>query len=285
MSDIDLHAHTTASDGSVAPSEIVSLAKRLDLTALAITDHDTFAGYDEAAPFAREAGLDLVRGIELNSRLTIPGGHRAVHLLGYFPSADPAPEFLRWLENEREDRRNRNRRLAKSLQERGINIQLEEVEARGRTLTGRVHFARVLIDKGYAQNHEDAFRRYLGENAPCYVERQSQTTEEAIQTIRSGGGIPVVAHPIRLSLSREQEREMLLRWKQAGLLGLEIYHSEHPPELQAYYRQLAEELGLLPTGGSDFHGAAKPEIQLGTGRSGNLRVPREFLDRMRQFVQ
>ncbi len=284
---IDLHAHTTASDGSLTPAELVSLAQRLGLAGLGISDHDTFAGYQEAVPFARNAGLDLVRGIELNSRLTLPGnrGHRHVHLLGYWPSASPSPEFDQWLNGEREDRRNRNRRLAEVLQARGVDITLQEVEARGRSLAGRTHFARILVEKGYAQNSEDAFRRYIGENAPSYVERQSQTTQEAIHKIRSGAGIPVVAHPIRLAIPRDVEREVLVGLKNAGLLGLEIYHSEHPPELQAYYRQLAEELDLLPTGGSDFHGAPKPDTKLGVGINGNLRVPYEFLERMRHLVK
>ena len=280
---IDLHSHTIASDGSLRPEELVDLAARTGLAALAITDHDTFAGYDEAFPFARRAGLDLVRGIELNSRLLLARGElRFLHLLAYWPSAEPSPDFHAWLEEERQDRRNRNRRLAATLQARGIPIALEEVEARGRSLAGRVHFARLLVEKGYARDHDDAFRRFLGEHAPTYVERESHSTEDAIAKIRAGGGVPVIAHPVRLSLDREQERAVLLRLKDAGLLGVEIYHSEHPPEIQAHYRQLAEDLELLPTGGSDFHGAPKPEVRLGTGSHGNLRVPMAFLDAMRQ---
>jgi 3',5'-nucleoside bisphosphate phosphatase len=281
---IDLHAHTTASDGTLSPAELVALAKRRDLAALAVTDHDTFDGYDQALPFARAAGLDLVRGIELNSRLNFSNHRhfRSVHLLGYWPSEQPSTEFINWLESEREDRRSRNRRLVKALQRRGVDITLEEVEERGGSLTGRVHFARTLVEKAYARDHEDAFHKYLGESAPSYVERQSETTESAIRRIRGAGGIPALAHPIRLSLSRDKEHELLIRLKDAGLLALEIYHSEHPPELQVHYRQLADKLELLPTGGSDFHGAPKPNIDLGTGMNGNLRVPREFLDRMKQ---
>lgn len=293
---IDLHAHTTASDGTLPPAELVNLAKRVGLDALGITDHDTFAGYEEALPFAREAGLDLVCGIELNSRLKLGGENRSegaapqkltrsVHLLGYWPVRAPSAEFQSWLESERDERRNRNRRLADALQQRGVDVRLEEVEARGRSLAGRTHFARILVEKGYARDQEDAFARYLGENAPSYVERQSLKTEDAIRRVRTGGGIPVVAHPIRLGLTREREPEVLRRLKEAGLLGLEIYHSEHAPELQAHYRQLAEELDLLPTGGSDFHGGPKPDIALGTGFNGNLRVPHDFLDRMRRALE
>jgi len=283
---IDLHSHTNESDGSLSPAELVSLAKKVGIEALSITDHDTFAGFEKAAPFARDAGLDLIRGIELNSRLKVPGSTepRYVHLLGYFPSGEPSSEFNNWLVGERDDRRSRNRRLAETLQNRGVDISLEEVEARGRSLAGRTHFARILVQKGYAATSEDAYREYLGETAPSYVQRESQTTEEAIAIIRAGGGIPVVAHPIRLALSRSRERDVLDRLKKTGLLGLEVYHSEHPPALQAHYRQLAEELDLLPTGGSDFHGAPKPDINLGTGSNGNLRVPHEFLDRMRALT-
>src|SRR5581483_10917180 len=116
----------------------------------------------------------------------------------------------------------------------------------GRSLAGRPHFARILVEKGYARSSDEAFRRYLGEQAPSFVPRDSKTTEEAIEIVRSAGGVPVVAHPIRLGLPRVQERELLMRYRRAGLLGLEIYHSEHTPEVQAYYHQLAADLDLLP---------------------------------------
>lgn len=282
---IDLHAHTTASDGSLSPAELVAGAQRARLAALAITDHDTFDGYEEAVPLAQAAGLDLVRGIELNSRLALEHDNRItyVHLLGYWPSHLPSGEFSAWLEREREDRRDRNSRLAGALAQRGLEITLAEVEARGRSLTGRTHFASVLVDKGYAADREDAFRRFLGETAPSYVERQSERAEQVIGRIRSSGGIPVLAHPVRLALPFDSQRKVLERLKHAGLLGLEIYHSEHSPELQARYRQLAQDLDLLPTGGSDFHGTPKPDTELGSGVRSNLRVPREFLDRMRAF--
>ena len=282
---IDLHSHTTASDGSLSPAELVARAQRAGLAALGITDHDTFGGYEEAVPLAHAAALDLVRGIELNSRLALGNGGRITyaHLLGYWPSHPPSADFSAWLETERADRRDRNSRLAKALAQRGLEITLAEVEARGRSLTGRTHFATILVEKGYAADREDAFRRYLGETAPSYVERQSESTEQVIGRIRSSGGIPVLAHPIRLGLPSHDQRNVLERLKEAGLLGLEIYHSEHSPELQAHYRELAEDLDLLPTGGSDFHGTPKPDTELGSGVRSNLRVPRELLDRMRAF--
>jgi predicted metal-dependent phosphoesterase TrpH len=280
---VDLHSHTNESDGTLTPAELVFLAKRIGLSAIAITDHDTFAGYEKAQPVAAEAGFDLLRGIELNSRLSlaIDDNQRHVHVLAYFPSGAPLSDFSAWLAEEQDDRRTRNRRLIEALQKRGIEIELEEVEARGRSMAGRPHFARILVEKGYAADSDDAFQRYIGETAPSYIERQSQTTEEAIQIIRAGGGIPVVAHPVRLSLPQDVERHVFQQLKNGGLLGVEVYHSEHPPDLQAHYLRLADELKLLPTGGSDFHGAVKPGVELGTGLNHNIRVPRELLDRMR----
>jgi len=284
---IDLHSHTNASDGTFTPDELVALAQRSGLAALAITDHDTFDGYEAALPFARVAGLDLVRGIELNSRLFLDGvaQPRFAHVLVYFPAGEPSEAFQAWLDEQRADRRSRNERLAAALRERGVDITLAEVEARGRTLTGRPHFARILVEKGYAANFDDAFRKYIGEQAPSYVERDSNTTEEVIGFAREGGGIPVIAHPIRIGLTRASESGVLARLKDAGLAGLEVYHSEHSPALQVYYRELATSLGLLPTGGSDFHGAAKPGVELGSGVRNNVQVPLEFLEGLRSFVQ
>ncbi len=283
---IDLHAHTDESDGTYSPSELVTLAREIGLNALAITDHDTFSGYEAARPFAEIEGLDLIWGIELNTRMSSEPrlSRRAVHLLAYFLGGPPSAAFTTWLEKERAERRTRNELLAQTLQARGVAITAEEVEARGRSLAGRPHFARILVERGYARNSEEAFSRYLGEDAPSFVPRQSNTAVEVIAMIRAAGGVPVVAHPVRLGLPRSAERELLVRYREAGLLGLEIYHSEHSPEQQAYYQQLAQDLELLPSGGSDFHGALKPDIELGTGSNGNVRVPRQFLEGLRQTV-
>jgi 3',5'-nucleoside bisphosphate phosphatase len=286
---IDLHSHTNESDGTLTPEELVDLAKRTNLDALAITDHDTFAGYRKAVPFAQAAGLDLVHGIELNTR-HYPDGEtgsaKSVHLLAYFLSGGPAPAFDDWLAGQRTERESRNRKLAAALKERGVEISVEEVEARGRSLAGRPHFASLLIEKGYAKDFRDAFARFLGEEAPTFIQRESKTTDEAIRIVRLGGGIPVIAHPIRLGLTPEQEEAALRDWKDAGLVGLEVCHSEHSAEKQAYYRRLAESFGLLPSGGSDFHGSSvKPNVYLGSGIAGNVSVPREFLDALRAFVQ
>ncbi len=281
---IDLHSHTTESDGSYTPEELVDLAVRNGLQALAITDHDTFAGYRQAIPFAEAAGLTLVQGIELNSRVNVQNSSdsRSAHILGYFPDHEPSGRFLLWLQSEQDERRERNRKLAGALQQQGIKILLSEVEARGKTLAGRTHFAQLLVEKQYVGSFEEAFQRYLGRGASAYIERESQSTEEIIGKIRDAGGIPTVAHPIRLSLPKDVERRALARLKDAGLIGLEVCHSDQSAEMQAYYAELAEELQLVPTGGSDFHGTAKPSIELGRGYKNNVSVPYSVLERLQR---
>jgi hypothetical protein len=201
----------------------------------------------------------------------------------YFPNHEPSAAFQTWLAEQRAERRERNQKLVQALRDRGVEITLAEVEARGRSLAGRPHFARLLVEKGYVPNFEEAFRQYLGEEAPSYVERDSKTTEEVIQLALAGGGLPVVAHPIRIGLARAVEHTVLERLKKAGLVGLEVVHSDHPLALQAHYQTLADELGLLPTGGSDFHGTVKPDVDLATGRAGNVRAPLGFLQRLRRY--
>jgi predicted metal-dependent phosphoesterase TrpH len=284
---IDLHSHTDESDGSLKPAELIDLAAKVGLEALAITDHDTFSGYEKALPVAQAAGLDLVRGIELSS--IVPedgkGGYRSAHVLAYFPLRPAGEEFTAWLADTRRERNRRNEALIGTLHNSGVNITLAEVEAKGRTLTGRPHFARVLVEKGYANSLQDAFNRYLGEEAPSYVQRESLTTPDTVDMVRRGGGIPVLAHPIRLGMDPSAEREFLKEMKAAGLLGLEAYHSEHSPELQQRYLELAADLELIPSGGSDFHGhLVKPDIDLGTGRRGNVKVPLSFLAGIRDLA-
>lgn len=285
---IDLHTHTTASDGTYTPEELVRAARQLGLAALAITDHETFAGFEAAAPYARDLGLDLMRGIEINTYVNVPGtGHRKnLHLLAYFPGDRPANPFMAWISQRQAMRRDRNQRLVDSLRSKGVKITLEEVEERGRSITGRPHFAKVLVEKGFAKDADDAFTRFIGDDAPAHVELVAPSTESAIEMVLSGGGIPVVAHPVRLSLSgSNQERELVAKLKQAGLGGLEVTHSDQSPELQQYYLQLAQEFGLLPTGGSDFHGAVKPRVQLGRGVDGNVRVPASYLAGLRGAME
>jgi predicted metal-dependent phosphoesterase TrpH len=275
---IDLHSHTTASDGTYSPAQLVEEARRTGVRTLGITDHDTFSGYDQALPLAHQAGLDLICGIELSTKLH---GH-SVHLLGYFLSpllnADGLGVFRRWIGDLQASRRERNVRLIARLRELGLDITLEEVQARGGEMTGRPHFAQVLIQKGYVSTVQQAFDEYLDESAKGYVTRREPAFAEAVKYIRDAGGIASLAHPIRL---REDVAAALPELRAAGLNAIEVYHSDHSAAQTALYRQLAEQHGLLVTGGSDFHGAVKPEIHLGTGRGGNLRIPDDLVDRLR----
>jgi len=278
---IDLHSHTNESDGTFTPEELVDLAMERGIEALAISDHDTFAGFDQALPLARSRGLDLVCGIELSTR--VPGTKvRTVHLLGYFLHRPPPAEFREWLGELITGRRDRNQRLIASLHEQGIDIELAEVEKLGRTLTGRPHFARLLIQKGYVRSFEEAFRRYLGELAPSYVERYAPYVKAAIQRVVEAGGLPVLAHPIRLGFrDTEAEEKFIVDLRDAGLRGIEVFHSDHGPREVERYAGIARKYNLAVSGGSDFHGEVKPQISLGTGYDGNLNIPKSVLESLR----
>jgi len=278
---IDLHTHTNESDGTCTPLELVDRAIAIGLEALAITDHDTFAGYDRALEPARSYGLNLVCGIELSAR-TNGDRRRPVHILAYFLKQVPTPEFRKWLDEMQATRRERNQRLIAKLKAMGVEIELAEVERLGRTLTGRPHFARVLVNKGYATDFEDAFRRYVGEAAPSFVERHGPHVSTVAQKIAEAGGLAVVAHPIRLGIRDPAAEETAIReLRDSGIGGIEVYHSDHGPQDVQRYAGLAAKYNLAITGGSDFHGDVKPDIELGLGRRGNLDIPESLLADLR----
>jgi 3',5'-nucleoside bisphosphate phosphatase len=270
---IDLHSHTDQSDGSLSPAELLAAARESGVDTLGITDHDTFAGYDQAVPIARDAGVELVCGIELSTKLN---GH-SVHLLGYFFRPDGLAEFREWVAEMQASRRERNVRLAARLRELGLDVTLEEAEARGRGMTGRPHFAQILLEKGYVSNLRQAFDEYLDESAKGYVHRQEPQFAESVDRIRKAGGIASLAHPVRVN---GDVPALLPGLCAAGLNAIEAYHSDHGPADVALYLELARKYGLLVTGGSDFHGAVKPRVRLGVGE-GDLCVPREVVERLR----
>ena len=256
------------------------MAARLE--ALAVTDHDTLAGYDLAEPLANAAGLDLVCGIEISTRFH----GRSVHLLGYFVNQPPAVAFREWLGELQSSRRDRNRRLIARLRSLGVDISLEEVEAKGRSMTGRPHFARVLVEKGYVTTIDQAFEDYLDESAKGYVQRREVPMHEGIERVLKGGGIPSLAHPIRVGrraggANGDELDQWVGEMRDMGLRALEAFHSDHRPQDVERYLDLARRLDLAVTGGSDFHGANKPRIELGRGFEGNLCVPRSVLDNLR----
>jgi 3',5'-nucleoside bisphosphate phosphatase len=267
---IDLHSHTTESDGTFTPCDLVREALTRSLEALAITDHDTFAGYDLALPAAETGGLDLVCGIELSTRFH----GRSVHLLAYFPNEPPDPEFRKWINSLLASRNDRNVRMVERLRSLGVQITLDEVKAKGRSLTGRPHFARVLMEKGYVASLRQAFDDYLDEGAKGYVERDEAEFGDAVKRVNRAGGIASVAHPVRLT--GFAIKDVIGDMRDLGLKALEVYHSDHTPANIIEYRALAEQYGLAMTGGSDFHGANKPGIQLGS-----VGVPLELLKILR----
>jgi 3',5'-nucleoside bisphosphate phosphatase len=270
---IDLHTHTNESDGSCTPAQLIAEAVAAGVDVLGITDHDTFAGYDAAVDTARPAGLRLICGIELSTKLH---GH-SVHLLGYFPGTNGLAGFREWVRDMQASRRERNVRLAERLQELGFDIKLEEAEALGRGMTGRPHFAQLMVSKGYVSGFRQAFDEYLDESAKGYVYRREPQFSEGVARIREAGGIASVAHPARMKGDPEALVPELCA---AGLNALEAYHSDHSPQETELYLGLASRYGLKVTGGSDFHGAMKPEVKLGTGYEGNLKIPREVADQL-----
>ena len=194
---IDLHTHTTESDGTLSPAELMEAAAAAELEAIAITDHDTFSGYDAALAEAATRGVNLLCGIEISTAWGMPK-ERTVHLLAYFLAGPPSVDFRGWLAGVQSARKDRNVRLAARLRELGMDIQLEEAEALGRSMTGRPHFARVMVRKGYSRDIRDAFDRYLDESAIGYVDRDEPMFDDAVRRVEAAGGIASLAHPIRL---------------------------------------------------------------------------------------
>jgi predicted metal-dependent phosphoesterase TrpH len=281
---IDLHTHTDRSDGSTAPADLVQHAVDAGLRALAIADHDTFAGYDAAAPSAASASLELVCAVELSTRAEprIPGKREpSVHVLGYWLDGPPAAEFRQWLETQQASRRKRNLDLVARLNQLGVDVTLADAEVYGRTQVGRPHFARVLVDKGYARDRQQAFDLYLADDAKAAVERDEPTLEEGIARIVAGGGMASLAHPVRLPQRGPELAELVGRLAGVGLRGIEVFHSEHARTNSEEYAALARALNLIPTGGTDFHGDNKPGIRLGSGLDGNVHLDYDFLKRMR----
>lgn len=284
---VDLHTHTDRSDGSTPPADLVRLAVAEGLQALAIADHDTLAGYDAARPVAAERGLELVCAVELSTRpneVRESGKReRSVHVLGYWLSSGPTAEFRRYLETQQASRRKRNVDLVAKLQQLGVSIKLEDAEVYGRNQVGRPHFARVLLDKGYVSNLQEAFDVYLADEAKAAVERDEPTLEEGIRRIHESGGMASLAHPVRLPQRGPDLERLVERLLEAGLEGIEVFHSEHSPADCAEFARIARRFGLIPTGGTDYHGDNKPGIRLGSGIDGNVCLTYAFLQEMRDL--
>lgn len=258
---LDLHIHTTASDGSLPPTQVVQLARKKGFSLIAVTDHDTMGGVAEALEAGKKYNVDVVPGVEISSGVTLE-----VHMLGYGMSPDH-PVMKAMMEDMRAARVERMERIIENLQKMGVPITVEEVEAVAGGAIGRPHIAQVLIAHGLVPDVRTAFREYIGVGAKAYVERRKMTSEQVIANIRDAGGVPVLAHGGLLRISEVELNQWIDSMAKKGLMGLECYHNAHTPQMERLLRAAAERNGLLVTGGSDFHGASRPDVEMGTGLS------------------
>ncbi len=277
MGYVDLHLHTTASDGVKTPSEMVRYAKAKGLQAISITDHDTVGGLEEGLAEGERIGFEVIPGIEISAEHS-PG---SMHLLGYFIDIHHPPlnEKLKYLQRAREER---NPKMVEKLNRLGVDITYEEVlRASGGGQVGRPHFAQVLIEKGYVRNFQEAFDRYLKKGAPAYVDKLRFTPREAIYFINEARGVAVLGHPNTLGLNGYMELENFITGLlKEGLKGMEVYYPEHSSSEVVQYKALAERHGLILTGGTDYHGIEKESLDVGVGR-GEMRLPYSIVETLK----
>lgn len=277
---VDLHTHSNRSDGTDPPREVVERAARVGLSAVALTDHDTLAGVPEAMAAASREGVEVVPGIEISCEWE-PG---TMHMLVLFlePGREPFHSMLDELARWRETR---NQQLIERLQSLRLDITLDEVEAEaGAGSMGRPHVAAVMVGKGLVPDLGAAFDLYLAKGRPGYVGRRRLGPEEAIGLARDSGAVPVLAHPHTLGLEPGSLEDLLERLQEAGLVGLESHYSDYPLEQRLRWAERARRRGLIPSGGSDYHGRYKPWLELGSGQ-GDLLVPDEVLEELRRAGQ
>jgi 3',5'-nucleoside bisphosphate phosphatase len=286
---IDLHCHTTVSDGGDSPSELVAKAAAAGLEAIAVTDHDNDAGCDEAVASGGEHGLEVVRGVEISCDVEKlfeqgyePSSRPTMHLLGYFiPEGDnPLSEALADLQRHRADR---NRLIVERLNELGIPLTFEEVEQEAGgpgSQIGRPHFAAVLVRHGAVSEYQEAFDDYLAKGAKAYVSRKLYRPREAVELMLSAGVVPVLAHPFTLNLGVGDLGRFVDSLLEVGLKGIEGYHGDLPEAEQEPFRALGRQRGLIVSGGSDYHGDMRPDRGLPGGRH-HVMCPEEVLDELR----
>lgn len=269
---IDLHVHSTYSDGSLTPGELVAEAAAAGLSALALTDHDTMAGILEFTTAARAAGVRPVPGIELS----VAHEHGPLHMLGYFP--EPGPEIDDALDRIRRGRLERNMVIVERLAAAGVPVPWEEVLAlAGGDLVARPHFAMALVARGHVATKDEAFARFLARGRPGYAERFRYPAAEAIGILRRAGGVAVLAHPGLLRCEGSHLRDLVAELAAAGLGGIEVWHSQHNTVQIRRLTRLARAHDLVATGGSDYHGAMSPDLRIGRG-FGTLDVPDSVVD-------
>ncbi len=277
MGYVDLHLHTTASDGVLSPAEIVRYAKAKGLQAIAITDHDTIDGCEEALLEGGRIGFEVIPGIEISAEYS-PG---SMHILGFFLDIHhpPLKERLEYLQKARAER---NPKMVAKLNQLGIRVTYEEVlKASGGGQVGRPHFANVLLEKKVVKSFQEAFDRFLKKGAAAYVDKFRFTSKEALHFIREARGVAVLAHPNTLGVGRSSELEkVIVQLVDEGLQGIEVYYPEHSSTEVAQYKTLADRYKLLSTGGTDYHGIEKNELDIGVGR-GEMKLPYSIVEDIR----
>ncbi len=275
MDTVDLHTHSSYSDGSLTPGQIVELAKKIGLRGVAVTDHDTTAGVAEATRRGEELGVEVLSGVEIGAGLD----DHTMHLLGYGIRPND-PKLLSLLRLLQEARVERNRRIFARLNHLGIQVMATELPAADGQI-GRPHIARLLITKGVVRTIDQAFSRFLRRGAPAYAENIRIPAAQAIEAITQAGGLAFLAHPAGNDPKLQNIEPLLRKLKALGLAGLELYYPTHTPQMHSTLERLGRDLGLLFSGGSDFHGAAKPHMPLG-GRAGDRPVPFQLLAAIRE---
>ena len=275
---IDLHTHTTLSDGSMTPEELVRYALDKGLAAVAVTDHDNVGGVSRALDEGDKLGIEVIAGVEISVDFSTE-----MHLLGYFPNGY-SESILKMLEDLRERRELRNHKIVIKLEEIGFDIIMEEVNSKAEGgIVGRPHIARALAEKGYVESMNEAFEKYLGVGKPAYFRKDKLLPQEGIGEIIRAGGIPVLAHPIFIGLPYDRLDRLVGELAGNGLKGIEVFYSWHTEEQTSELLKIAEKYGLLVTGGSDFHGSFKPDIEIGIG-TGTLKVPYSLLEALKQMT-
>ncbi len=283
---IDLHVHSNHSDGTLSPEDLVALALQSGVSSFALTDHDTVSGIAKAKEAAdrstdSELPVIVIPGTEISAAYK----NRDIHILGLFiDEADSV--LLQALEDAVRARDLRNEQMAERFRALGIPLTLEELRrSNPDTVITRAHFAKYLIEHGHVKTSEEAFKRYLNYDAPCFVPREYMQPERAISLILHAGGIPVLAHPLLYKLPPAELEALIKRLKDAGLADLEVYYSSNTGFDEQICYSLANRFGLLMTGGTDFHGANKPNLYLGTGRNHNLNIPETVLKPLYQYLE
>jgi len=267
---VDLHTHSSVSDGDRSPAEVVRLAEARRLAAVALTDHDTTAGLAEAAAAAEPLAVRFVPGVEISAKTR----RGMLHVVGL--GIDPARRGLQAVLRRVSDaRRRRNPKMIAKLRALGVDISLAELRdfAGGSESVGRLHMARLLCRKGHAASTADAFKRYLGVGGPAYVDKERLESADAIAAIHAAGGLAVLAHPVHLECANAAQLERIVRsFRHHGLDAIEVYHSDHTPAQTRLVLDLARRLGLMVSGGSDFHGGGKPGVGVGSPRTPRAAV-------------